>query len=422
MARFPARLALIVAAGVALRALYLFTVARDVTGIGDWYFYHWQANDLAAGRFYIEPHRLRLAGEVHPSAGHPPLYSTLLSVVSWFGGTTPLWHRSLGLLIGAVSMTLMGILGRRVGGERLGLAAAAVCAVYPLMVIVDGNLMSEVAYTPLVVGVLLAAFSAIQRPRASVALGLGALIGLAALVRSEALLLLPILAWPVAWRGGRGWIGRAGLATLACALVIAPWTIRNAIQIGHLIPISSNDSTVISGANCAKTYSGEDIGFWRFDCLQPRRYANEGAQAEVWRSNGLRYAREHASRLLVVVPVRILRTVSIYQPRRQVVFAEGRWIRGEQMAVASFYLLALLSIPGALALRRGGTPLLVLLAPAVVVLITVVVGYGHPRLRHAFEPSLMLMGAAGALWALDQLRGGTRLRRRSRAPVASASS
>ena len=42
-------------------------------------------------------------------------------------------------------------------------------------------------------------------------------------------------------------------------------------------------------------------------------------------------ARDHAGQLAVVVPVRILRTVSLYQPRRQVVFAEGRWVRGKHI-------------------------------------------------------------------------------------------
>jgi 4-amino-4-deoxy-L-arabinose transferase-like glycosyltransferase len=425
MARFPVRLATIVAAGVALRAVYLLTVARHVSGVGDWWFYHWQANDLAGGRFFVEPFRLRLGHQVFPSAGHPPLYPALLSIVSLFGGTSVLWHRAFGLLCGAASIALMGILGRRVGGERLGLAAAGVCAAYPLMVVVDGALMSETAYTPLVILVLLAGFSVLERPRRGIALALGAAIGLAALARSEALLLLPILAWPAAWRGGRGWLGRAGLATLGCVLVVAPWTIRNAIELGRLVPISTNDATVISGANCAGTYSGEDIGFWRFDCLQPRKVDNEAEQSDIWRANGLRYARDHASRLLVVIPVRILRTVSLYQPRRQVLFAEGRWIRGEQLAIASFYVLALLSLAGAASLRRAGRPLLVLLAPALVVLITVVLGYGHPRLRHVFEPSLMLMGAAGALWAWDQWRartGGASARARDRARVASLSS
>jgi len=63
----------------------------------------------------------------------------------------------------------------------------------------------------------------------------------------------------------------------------------------------------------------------------------------------------------------------------------------------------------------------VLIAPAVVVLITVVIGYGHPRLRHVFEPSLMLMGAAGLL-QLSALTGGARARWRERARVASMSS
>ncbi len=416
MERFRVRLATIVAAGVALRALYLFTVARHVSGVGDWWFYHWQANDLAAGHFFIEPFRYRLQHQVFPSAGHPPLYPALLSVISWLGGTSVMWHRAFGLLCGTASMTLMGLLGRRVGGERLGLVAAGVCAAYPLMVVVDGALMSETVYTPLVILVLLAAFSGRT-------LLLGAAIGLAALCRSEALLLLPILAWPVTWRAGG--LRPVALATLGCVLVIAPWTIRNAIALDHVVPISTNDSTVIAGANCPRTYSGEDIGFWRLDCLNPRKVDNEAAQSDIWRADGVRYAREHASRLLVVVPVRILRTVSLYQPRRQVLFAEGRWIRGEQMAVASFYLLALLSFIGAWRLRRAGTSLLILLAPAVVVLITVTVGYGHPRLRHVFEPSLMLMGAAGGIWVWDQLRartGGASARARERARVASVSS
>lgn len=425
MERFPARhgmlrrsegfpvgtLGAIVAAGIALRAVYLFTVARHVSGVGDWWFYHWQANDLASGHFFIEPFRLRLAHEESPSAGHPPLYPALLSVISWLGGTSVMWHRAFGLLCAAASIVLMGLLGRRVGGERLGLAAAAVCAVYPLMVVVDGALMSETLYTPLVILVLLAAF-------ARRAFLLGAAIGLAALCRSEALLLLPVLAWPILWHSG---FRRVGLATLGCVLVIAPWTIRNAIALDHLVPISTNDSTVIAGANCAGTYAGEDIGFWRLDCLAPRKLDNEAAQSGIWRADGLRYAREHWTRLLVVIPVRVLRTVSLYQPRRQVLFAEGRWIRGEQLAVASFFLLALLSVLGFRSLRAGGTRMWVLMAPAVVVLITVVVGYGHPRLRHVFEPSLMLMAAAGAL-QLSALTGGARARARERARVSSLSS
>ena len=286
--RFAVRLAGIVLAGVALRTVYLLTVGRDVTGIGDWWFYHWTANDLADGHFYVEPFRMRFEDKVLPSAGHPPLYPLLLSPISWLGGTGVMWHRAAGLLFGGLTIALMGVLGRRVGGERLGLAAAAVCAVYPLMIVVDGALMSETAYTPVVVLVLLVAWSALEKPRLGVFAGLGALIGIAALVRSEALLLLPLLAWPVAVRGGAGWLPRALVASVACAAALAPWTIRNAVEFGHLIPISINDSTVLRGANCDATYAGQDIGFWRLDCIPSRRFDNEGEQAASWRADGLR--------------------------------------------------------------------------------------------------------------------------------------
>ena len=83
------------------------------------------------------------------------------------------------------------MLGHRAGGERLGLLAAGLCAVYPLMIAVDGALMSETLYGPLIAIVLLAAWRLLDHPGAWIALGTGAAIALAALTRSEALLLVP---------------------------------------------------------------------------------------------------------------------------------------------------------------------------------------------------------------------------------------
>ena len=71
-----------------------------------------------------------------------------------------------------------------------------------------------------------------------------------------------------------------------------------------------------------------------------------------------------------------------------------------QAGVVAWYLLALAAIGGALALRRRGRPLLVLLAPAPAVCVAALVGYGVPRLRHAFEIPLLVLAAAAlvALW------------------------
>jgi 4-amino-4-deoxy-L-arabinose transferase-like glycosyltransferase len=401
---FALRLAGLAAAGVGLRALYLFTVGRDVNGAGDWHFYHWQANLIAEGRGFIEPFKFLFDHHVSPSAGHPPLYPLALAVVSKLGGTGELSHRALGLILGACTIVLVGLLGRRAGGERLGLVAAGLCAVYPLMIAVDGALMSETLYGPLVAVALLAAWRMLDRPGPWIALATGAAIALAALTRSEALLLLVVLAWPAAWRGGAGWPLRAALATLACALVLAPWAIRNADRLGAFVPISTNDSTVLAGANCPLTYHGVDLGGWNIECISKRRDDNEADQAAIWRREATDYAREHAGRLPVVGAVRLLRVWDLWQPRRQVMFAEGRQRRVEQAGVAVYFAFLVLGALGAVTLHRRGVTLLVLLAPAVAVCVAAVLGYGIPRLRHGFEIPLLVLAAAGILRLVDARR------------------
>jgi 4-amino-4-deoxy-L-arabinose transferase-like glycosyltransferase len=407
---FAVRLAAIAAAGVALRLLYLLTIGRSVTGIGDWWFYHWQANAIAHGLGFVEPFRLGYDGLRLPSAGHPPLYPLVLSVVSLAGGEGVMAHRALGIPIGAVTIALVGLLGRRAGGDRVGLIAAGICAAYPLMVATDAALMSETLYGALVAGTLLAAWRMLDRPAVPIALATGALIGLAALTRSEALLLVPLLAWPVAWRGGAGWPLRAAAATAACVLVIAPWTIRNLAAFDHLVPISNNDATVLAGANCGLTYHGVNTGGWDIRCISPRRLDNEAAQARIWRDEGLAYARDHAGRLPAVAAVRLLRVWDLWQPRRQVMFAEGRERRVTQAGVVVYFALCALAIAGAVALRRRGRPLLVLLAPAVAVCVAALVGYGVPRLRHGFEIPLMVLAAAGVAAVLERRAARRRVR------------
>lgn len=395
---FPWRLAAIAAVGVALRAIYLFVIARHTTGLGDWHFYQWQANLIADGRGFIDPYQLLAGAGSQPSAGHPPLYPLVLAGVSKLGGNGELAHRSAGLVFGACSIALIGLLGRRVAGERAGLIAAGIAAVYPIFIAADGALMSEGLYTVLVAGTLLVAYALLDRPGGWLALALGALIGLAALTRSEALLLLPLLAWPIAWRAAAGTRLRlAAIAAVGVVVVLAPWTIRNWSVFDRPVLISTNDATVLAGANCPLTFHGIDTGGWNIACISPRRPGlNEAEQASIWRREGLDYARDHERRLPAVVAVRVLRSWDLYQPRRQVMFAEGRQRRVEQAGIAVYYVLALLAIAGAVMLRRRRETLLVLLAPAVVVVITSVVGYGVTRFRHVFEPCIVVLAAVAA--------------------------
>jgi 4-amino-4-deoxy-L-arabinose transferase-like glycosyltransferase len=394
---FRARLAAIVAGAVALRLLYVLVLARHVPMAGDSQFFHAEANLVADGRGYIEPF-LDAAYGIHvPTAAHPPLYPTVLAGLSLLVGTT---------------IVLIALIGRRVGGERVGLAAAAIAALYPLLIAADGAPMSESLYGLLIAASLLVALKLHERRTPRLAAALGALIGLAALTRSEALLLLVLLVLPLTLTGPRpGRVTRALAALAACAVVLAPWTIRNLSAFHRLTLISHNDSTVLAGANCPATYHGGDLGGWRFDCISPRKTLQEAVQAATWRRQGIDYATAHASRWPVVVPVRVLRTWDLWRPRRQLDSAEGRARWAEAAGVVAYFLMIPFAIAGAVLLRRRNrAAFAILLAPAVLVTVSSAIGYGIPRFRHAFEMSIVVLAALAIVTRLTRHAPASRAR------------
>jgi 4-amino-4-deoxy-L-arabinose transferase-like glycosyltransferase len=418
---FQGRLALIAAGGLLIRLVYLFAFARGVHGIGDWYFFHWGANLLAQGHGFINPLTYVFHGQSVASAGHPPAWQVLLSGVSWVGGTGQLAHRATGCVVGAVTIVLVGLLARRVAGERVGVVAAGMAAVYPVLIGADISLMSETLYGFFVAAALLVAYRLRDRRDLGSAAGLGALIALAALTRSEGLLLIVLLALPVALRagGGRRFL-LSGACVAACALVIAPWAIRNAVVFHRFVPLSTNDGTLVAGANCGLTYRGADIGFWNIQCIPPQTWNNEAVQAARWRHDGVTYARRHTGRWPVVVATRVLRTWDLFQPRRMVRFNEGRPIRLEQASLLAFWLLVPFAIAGLVTLRRRREPLWILLSPIVLVTIASVIGYGTPRFRHAAEIPLLVFGGVAVTRVLDwaQAHGWARPRRSAPRPAA----
>jgi len=93
-------------------------------------------------------------------------------------------------------------------------------------------------------------------------------------------------------------------------------------------------------------------------------------------------------------------------------FIEGRnpvWI--SWAALYSFWLLALLSIAGGVILRRRHVvPVYPLLAPIIVVLVTVVVTYASTRFRTTAEPAFVVLAAVAVDAAISRLFGRARER------------
>jgi 4-amino-4-deoxy-L-arabinose transferase-like glycosyltransferase len=384
---------------------------------GDQLFYNGEANRLALGDGFVA---WAVPGPgAPPAADHPPLTAVVLAPVAWLNIHGPFrWVRDLtGLteeryfmtLLGTLLVFLIGLLGRRVGGDRVGLVAALVAALYPNLWVSDGLVMSETVTGVTVVGALLLAYSLRDRPRARTALLCGACCGLVALARAELIVFVPLLLVPAAITA-RGITRRtslrlAALGVAAALVVVGPWVLYNASRFKDATFVSTNDGLTLAGANCDHVYYGPAIGLWYFGppCIGPPAPGDQSQASAGYRHQAADYVRAHERRLPIVVAARIGRTWSLFRPADMLTYNVGegreRWVT--LLGLITYYPLALLALAGGwvLARRRRGL-LWPLVVPAVAVTISVAVTYGQTRFRAAAEPSIVLLAAVAlvAIW------------------------
>lgn len=404
---FAAGLAGLACCGLAVRLLYALLLVRDDPLLGDALQFHNLANLNADGHFFVQDRLFLEQGVQRPTADKPPLYPLLLTVASLLGGRSWQAHHVVGCLTGTATVVVVGLLARRLAGPRVGLLAAGMAALSPLLVATDGSLRSESPYALLVALTLLAALRLRERRSASAAAAFGAVVGLAALTRGEAVLLLALIGVPLLVPLGRAGWARLGLAGAVMLAVLSPWLARSWIVFGHPVAISTNTGGLVAGANCDEAYRGDLLGQWVYDCLRPAAHDNEALEAAHQRAEGLRYAREHAGRLPVVIAARLGRSFELYRPRqnaRLIAFFEGRDRRVAQASVAWWYALAVLGTVGAVALRRRGGPAWILLAPVVVLAVVSVTAYGWMRFRAGVEPGAIVLAAVGLAAAWPAVR------------------
>lgn len=421
MARFSWLLWAIVVVALTIRVLFTVVVDPSIgespDELSDARAYHLLGHNLANGEGYVRPFDLERLGLERPTSEYPPVLPAFIAVLDRAGVDSVDGQQLALCLLGALTVGGIGLAGRRVGGDAAGLAAAAIAAGYPMLFQADAILMTESPYALLVTASMLLAYRAADRPSPRSFAALGAVLGLGALTRSEGLLLVPLLAVPLAL-GLRGCpttrrLRLAGVAVGVAALIVAPWTARNYAKFHTLVPVSNNIGTVLDGANCPLTYSGTHIGFWRStfgatvaesdDCFEgfdiARPDFDEAETAASHRDAGLRYARDHAGRLPLVAAARLGRTFGIYDVFEQVRLEslEGRTVRWQTLGTRAYWFMLPLAVAGAVILARRRALLTPLLAPIALVAVTSVLTYGNQRFRIAAEPALVVLAAVGVV-------------------------
>jgi 4-amino-4-deoxy-L-arabinose transferase-like glycosyltransferase len=399
---FPGRLALIVAAGVVLRVLYTVLVAPWPPAIpDDQVYFHYMPDLLADGKGFVQPLLAQL-GQSHPTAAHPPFYSVVLALPAELGATGQLVQRLSGTVFGAGTVVVIALIARRLAGDRAALIAAGIGALYPILITADGALMSESLYGLLVGSSLLIAYRLVERPSLGWAAALGGLVGLAALTRGEALLLLLLLLVPIVRQPGGV---RAGVvACIALVLALTPWTVRNWVRFDHFVPISTDAGAVFGGANCDTTYYGSNLGGWDFNCITSFSGLNEAEETSKQFRAGVTYVGDHITRLPVVLAARLARGWSFYQPWQA---NPGRSSLVQGLGVGMYWLLLPLAVYGLVLLRRRRAPIWLILVPVFTVSVTMLLIYGFLRFRQPAEISLVVLAAVALERLWTHLRPGT---------------
>jgi 4-amino-4-deoxy-L-arabinose transferase-like glycosyltransferase len=359
-------------------------------------YYSAQAHQLAHGIWFHE------VFVDQPGAEHGPLTSTLMAFVSW--GRDPVnLQRLITVVCGIATVVVIGFVGRRVGGDRVGLIAATLAAVYPNLWINDGLVMSESVSCLLISLTMLTLLRWTTAPTYRRAVVCGAMVGLGALARSELLFLAPLvgaLMVAVGRRGSRRFGRQAGVVLAMAAVVVAPWMIFNAARFDRSVVLTTNEGPLVLGANCQDSYYGDAIGGWSLFCVLDAGIGENGEDPSVRSAEqtrwGLAYARDHLTRLPVVVVARVARTLDLYDVNGLVHgdVGEERERLATWAGVVSFWILAPIAAIGVFRLRRLHRA--VLFAPIVLVAVVTVVFYGGHRIRASAEPAIVVL-AAGAI-------------------------
>lgn len=391
---FRGRLAAITGLGAVVRLAVLAYHWRRPLMPNDSLWYSAIATGLRHGHFFRPP-----AGT--SPAEHGPLTPLLMTPLSFL--SDPLQGQRLTTtLCGIASVALVGLLARRIGGDRLGLLAAAIAALYPNMWVHDGLVMAEAPAILLVLAFMLALLHLLDRQAEGgrswpSTLAVGALCGLAALTRSELLLLAPGAA-VVLLLHRRRWatLAPAVLVVVGAMATIMPWTAVNLTRFDRPVLLSTNDGTTLLGSYCDDIFYGSNKGGWSLFCvLDPAKQVpgDFSVRSAQWRRWALEYARDHERDLPGVVAARVGRALDVFGLNDLVIGDRGEEKPAPVVwsGIVCWWLLAPLAVFGALRVRRRDRA--VLLLPVVTVAVTTVVFYGHHRLRATLEPSVVIFAA-----------------------------
>jgi 4-amino-4-deoxy-L-arabinose transferase-like glycosyltransferase len=399
-------------AGLALRLAWVLYVDTIPLG-GDPHWYYVVGINLAQGYGFVASANelFEVPGPGEPTAFWSPAYPFALAGIFKLFGVSITAAKVANAIFGALTVPFVFALGHALFGRRAGLGGAAIFALFPNAIAWTPLLFPEQLFTLLFVVALwlLVAFPVAGRGGWRAAAALGALIALATLTRGQGAVLLPVAVvyWLMRW-GWRPAAQATAVSLVAAAIVITPWTVRNAVELHAFIPISTNSAAAIRAGHApdstgtTKWTSDRVNGVPMWEMMRDPTW--EVASYREYTKRGIAYAFTHPTRELQLTGWKIYhtyRTDSDVVPWLTTLGATPIESHGLEEALprvfdVSYYALlfaAVLSVP--LCPRRDANAALLI---NVVLMWTLfhIAFLGEPRYHVPLYPAFALAVAAGA--------------------------
>jgi len=289
--RYPDRLAYAGVFVLALLARVLYLLLERPPFDGD----YWALSDSLLRDWSLSLYGSR-------TTAFEPAYPLFLAMARVVAGHNALLVQVIQCTVAAAGVVFLYRLAARLtGSPRAGLIAAALYAVYPLLVRHSPDPTDAALMTALLIA-FAAEFVAPTTTAGAVRAGLW--LGLAVLTRTMALPIVALAAAVYWWNGARR---PAAVLTVTALLVVAPYAVRNYALNGALLPTRSGLNLFISNspytASIFPGYGPDILLEYAYSVLEgaaqppvPESPALERARDAEWTALALREIRQHPLR------------------------------------------------------------------------------------------------------------------------------
>jgi hypothetical protein len=418
--------------GLCARWLYVYATV-------DFRLLHDNLGYLLRGQ-YLEAHHtlMPIIGAHHrryPDAYWPPFFPIVLAVLIklhslavalWFGRHVRLvvWLRLAMSTINAFSLAGLTLIAFRLWGRRTALVTTWIGALYLPWIDVGASLYSESLLIPVVIATCVATLEYRRTGRRFLLISAGLLAGLATMTHGNGLVLVPIVCAAV-WEAERLRMRpsvqrlRPVLAVIAAATaVIAPWTVRNAIELHAFVPVATSLGNTLAGTYNSRSAHSSPPARWlipskriEYRAIFRRLPISGPAQDAALESRALQYIEDRPQYLLTVGVWNTANLLDLTYLDYSLADA-----RRERLPVWSvyaqnwaFWILGVLAIIGGFARRAREPPRWLWAVPILLFLTVIWVGAGSSLYREPVDPFLILLaGCACEAGSLRPWRGRTR--------------